>query len=201
IGVSAAAQLAVLPITLTHFNQLSTIGVVANLGVVPLAGVATVTGLLAVGMSFLSESAAQVGFDAVWPVLLALRALVAIAAAVPGAVVHLPAPPWVAIACYTGALALGLVWWHLRAERPRVANPSGAAALALLALAVAVAAWPALRPPDGRLRPPLARRRNDLARPALAGNGGWGAGAPRRPVASGGCPARRSRDASSRVDC
>src|SRR6266568_5842136 len=33
IGVSAAAQLAVLPITLTHFNQLSTIGVVANLGV------------------------------------------------------------------------------------------------------------------------------------------------------------------------
>src|SRR3989441_9242387 len=44
------------------------------------------------------------GFDAVWPVLLALRALVAIAAAVPGAVVHLPAPPWVAIACYAGAL-------------------------------------------------------------------------------------------------
>src|SRR5947199_6225554 len=152
IGVSAAAQLAVLPITLTHFNQLSTIGVVANLGVVPLAGVATVAGLLAVGVSFLSESAAQVGFDAVWPVLLALRALVAIAAAVPGAVVHLPAPPWVAIACYTGALALGLVWWHLHAERPRVANPSGVAALALLALAVAVAAWPALRPPDGRLR-------------------------------------------------
>src|SRR5207245_7460437 len=67
-------------------------------------------------------------------------------------VVHLPAPPWVAIACYTGALALGLVWWHLHAERPRVANPSGAAALALLALAVAVTAWPALRPPDGRLR-------------------------------------------------
>src|SRR2546425_10090667 len=152
IAVSAAAQLAVLPITLPHFNQLSTIGVVANLGVVPLAGVATVAGLLAVGVSFLSESAAQVGFDAVWPVLLALRALVAIAAAVPGAVVHLPAPPWVAIACYTGALALGLVWWHLHEERPRVANPSGAAALALLALAVAVAAWPALRPPDGRLR-------------------------------------------------
>src|SRR5439155_416465 len=44
IAVSAAAQLAVLPITLTHFNQLSTIGVVVNLGVVPLAGVATVAG-------------------------------------------------------------------------------------------------------------------------------------------------------------
>src|SRR5437762_705273 len=152
IAVSAAAQLAVLPITLTHFNQLSTIGVVANLGVVPLAGVATVMGLLAVGVSVLSESAAQVGFDALWPVLLALRGVVALAAAVPGAVVHLPAPPWLAIACYAASLALGLVWWHLRDERPRVGRPSGAAALALQALAVAVAAWPALVPPDGRLR-------------------------------------------------
>ena len=152
IAVSAAAQLAVLPIALTHFNQLSTIGVVANLAVVPLAGVATVAGLLAVGASFLSASAAQVGFDALWPVLLALRGVVALAAAVPGAVVHLPAPPWVAIVCYAASLALGLVWWHLREKRPRVGRPSGAAALALQALAVAVAAWPALVPPDGRLR-------------------------------------------------
>src|SRR2546421_362557 len=152
IAVSAAAQLAVLPIALTHFNQLSTIGVVANLAVVPLAGVATVAGLLAVGLSFLSESAAQVGFDALWPVLLAIRGVVALAAAVPGAVVHLPAPPWVAIVCYAASLALGLVWWHLREKRPRVGRPSGAAALALQALAVAVAAWPALVPPDGRLR-------------------------------------------------
>src|SRR5437773_154675 len=129
IAVSAAAQLAVLPIALTHFNQLSTIGVVANLAVVPLAGVATVAGLLAVGLSFLSASAAQVGFDALWPVLLALRGVVALAAAVPGAVVHLPAPPWVAIVCYAASLALGLVWWHLREKRPRVGRPSGAAAL------------------------------------------------------------------------
>jgi competence protein ComEC len=152
IAVSAAAQVAVLPITLSHFNQLSTIGVIANLGVVPLAGVATVAGLLAVGASFLSESAAQVGFDAVWPVLLALRAVVALAAAVPGAVVHLPAPHWTAIACYAAALVLGLVGWCLRAERPHLARPLGAGALVLLALAIAVGAWPALRPPDGRLR-------------------------------------------------
>src|SRR5436853_384876 len=46
LAVSLAAQLAVLPVTLTHFNQLSTIGVVANLAVVPLAGAATVLGLL-----------------------------------------------------------------------------------------------------------------------------------------------------------
>src|SRR5207245_1292413 len=58
LAVSAAAQLAVLPVTLTHFNQLSTIGVVANLGVVPLAGLATVIGLVAVALSFLSEALA-----------------------------------------------------------------------------------------------------------------------------------------------
>src|SRR6058998_3320651 len=152
IAISAAAQLAILPITLTHFNQLSTIGVVVNLAVVPLAGVATVAGLLAVGVAFLSAGAAQVAFDAVWPLLLALRAVVALAATVPGALVHLPAPHWVASACYAGALALGLVWWRCRVERPRVGGPSGAAALLLLALAAAVAAWPLLRPPDGRLR-------------------------------------------------
>jgi competence protein ComEC len=114
LGVSLAAQLAVLPIALAHFNQLSTIGVVANLAVVPLAGLGTVLGLLAVGLAFLSETAAQVAFDAVWPVLLALRAAVALAAAVPGAVVHLPAPHWLAIVCYTASLLLALAWWHLR---------------------------------------------------------------------------------------
>src|SRR5439155_1048667 len=57
-----------------------------------------------------------------------------------------------AIAVSAAALALGLVWWRLRVERPRVGGPSGAAALILLALAVAVAVWPLLRPADGRLR-------------------------------------------------
>src|SRR5262249_55267568 len=39
LGVSVAAQLAVLPVTLWHFNQVSPIGIVANLAVVPLAGI------------------------------------------------------------------------------------------------------------------------------------------------------------------
>ena len=152
LGVSLAAQLAVLPITLAHFNQLSTIGVVANLGVVPLAGLATVVGLLGVGLAFASATVAQVAFDAVWPVLLALRAVVALAAAVPGAVVHLPAPPGLAILCYAAALGLGLRWWRARASQPGAGRAAGATALALLAVAVALEAWPLLRPPEGRLR-------------------------------------------------
>ncbi|HKC98572.1 MAG TPA: ComEC/Rec2 family competence protein [Methylomirabilota bacterium] len=149
VGVSAAAQAAVLPIALTHFNQLSTIGIVANLGVVPLAGVATVVGLVAVGLSFVSEIVAAVAFDALWPVLLALRGVVLLAAQVPGAVVHLPAPGWLAITCYAAGLAALLVW-HQRAGKPRRALLL--LGIALVALAVGCAAWPLVRPADGLLR-------------------------------------------------
>ncbi len=152
LAVSVAAQLAVLPISLTHFNQLSTIGVVANLGVVPLAGVATVGGLVAVGLSFVSETIAAVAFDAIWPVLLALRGIVALAAKMPGAVLHLPAPGWLAVACYVGGLASLLVWrgsGDRDAQRSRVPLLLGAL---LLALGVGVAAWPLVRPADGLLR-------------------------------------------------
>ena len=139
LGASVAAQLAVLPVTLAHFNQLSTVGVVANLGVVPLAGAATVMGLVAVALSFVSEAVAAVAFDAVWPVLLALRAVVTLAAAVPGAVVHLPAPGPLAVASYAGGLAL------------LVARKRLAAAI-LLATALGAAMWPLVRPADPRLR-------------------------------------------------
>jgi len=150
LAVSTAAQLAVLPVTLTHFNQLSTIGVVANLGVVPLAGAATVVGLVAVGLSFLSEAIGAIAFDAVWPILLALRAVVAMAARVPAAVVHLPAPGPIAIVCYVGGLALLLVHDQAPSLRGRLARR--AAGVGLLGLAVAIALWPLVRSPDGRLR-------------------------------------------------
>lgn len=150
LAVSAAAQLAVLPVTLTHFNQLSTIGVVANLGVVPLAGVATVLGLVAVALSFLSETVGAVVFDAVWPVLLALRWVVALAAQLPGAVVHLPAPGPVAVACYVGGLALLVMPASAASLRRRLARRG--AAVGLLVIAVGIAAWPLVRSPDGQLR-------------------------------------------------
>jgi competence protein ComEC len=151
LAVSAAAQLAVLPITLTHFNQLSTVGLLANLGVVPLAGVATVLGLLAVTLALVVPPLAVPFFAALWPVLLLMRWMVALVAAVPGAVVQLPAPGAAAIICYTGALVSGLVAWHQRAERAR-ARLLATASVGLLSLAVMLAAWPVIGPPDGRLR-------------------------------------------------
>ena len=150
LAVSVAAQLAVLPITLTHFNQLSTIGVVANLAVVPLAAAATILGLLAVSASAVTDWLASAGFGAVWPVLLALRGAVAAAAAVPGAVLHLPAPSATAIACYAGGLVAAVCAWQLTAGRER--RLLAAAAIVLLTAAVGVWSWPMVAPATGRLR-------------------------------------------------
>ena len=152
VGVSLAAELAVLPITLAHFNQLSLIGPLANLGAVPLAGLTTIVGLAGIAVSWMTSTAGEVLLNATWPVLMALRALVAAAAAPSWALVHLPAPMWPAVLCYAGALLLALGGWRFRAERPRVAARAGVLALALLALALGIGAWPLVRPPDGRLR-------------------------------------------------
>ena len=150
IGVSVAAQLAVLPITLAHFNQLSTIGVLANLAVVPLAAAATILGLIGVAASTLGDWLTAAAFGAVWPILLALRGAAALAAALPGAVLHLPAPGAAAIACYAGSLVLALAAWRLR-KRPRAVRVAAAAG-ALLVGAVGTWAWPMLAPSPGTLR-------------------------------------------------
>lgn len=151
LAVSAAAQLAVLPITLTHFNQLSAIGLVANLGVVPLAAVATVLGLLAVALGLIMPVLSVPFFAALWPVLLLMRWLVALVASVPGAVIHLPAPGAAAIACYAGALTAALMAWHARG-RPAHARRLAATAATMMTVAVVLAVWPVIAPPDGRLR-------------------------------------------------
>jgi len=152
IGVSVAAQLAVLPIALAHFNQLTAIGPLANLAAVPLAGGATLVGLAAVAVSAASGFAADVLLHAAWPLVLGLRAVVAAAAAVPWALVHLPAPHWTAIVTYVAAAGLGLAAWQHRQAAPARARACGAAAGLLAAVAVAIALWPLARPPDGRLR-------------------------------------------------
>ena len=150
LGVSVAAQLAVLPVTLVHFNQVSTVGVLANLAAVPLAAAATVLGLLSVVAAAVADVAAAAVFGAVWPLLLVLRAVAALAARIPGAVLHWPAPSAAAIVAYTLAAGCALAAWHTRA-RSRWRPLAATAALAMLA-AVVLAAWPLLTRGDGRLR-------------------------------------------------
>jgi competence protein ComEC len=151
LGVSLAAQLAVLPITLAHFNQLSTIGVAANLAVVPLAAAATILGLVGVATAAAADWLSGAAFGAVWPVLLAMRGTVSMAAAVPGAVLHLPGPGAGAITCYTAGLAAALAAWHVR-DRRRCRHLFGTAAAILLPGAIAFWAWPMLTRASGTLR-------------------------------------------------
>lgn len=144
VAVSLGAQLPVTPVMLAHFNQLSLIGVAANLLVVPLAGPATTLGMLALLVQLVSETAASLLFNTLWLLLLALRAVVWAAAAVPGAMVHLPAPAPATIAAWCGALLLvPFVAARVWARR---------AALGLLAVLTGLSVWPWLSPGDGRLR-------------------------------------------------
>jgi competence protein ComEC len=150
LAVSLAAQLAVLPVTLAHFNQLSTIGIVANLAAVPLAGAATVLGLLGVIAAAVTDVAAAAVFGAVWPLLLLLRGVAALSAAVPGAVVYLPAPGPAAVAAYAAALVAGLAAWHTRSHRAQSRALATGAALSLI-VALLLGALPILTRGDGRL--------------------------------------------------
>jgi competence protein ComEC len=152
VAVSLAAELAVLPVTLAHFNQLSIIGPLANLFAVPLAAIATILGLAGVGAAALTAAAGDALLNTTWPVLIVLRLLVAVAASPPWALVHLPAPSWPAVVGYAIALLLALAWWRLRGPQPRLARYAGALTLPALVLALAAGTWPLLRPPDGKLR-------------------------------------------------
>src|SRR5499427_3895599 len=144
-AVSLGAQAAVTPVMLVHFNQLSLIGIVANLAVVPMAAVATTLGMLALLIAAASVSAADVFFQALWLLLLALRAAVWAAARMPAAMVHLPAPSWPAISAWCVALALVP---YLGSAR-RWIRPAAAVSLAL---AMGLSVWPWVKPGDGRLR-------------------------------------------------
>src|SRR5205809_431741 len=134
---------AVLPVALVHFNQLSTVGIIANLAAVPLAGAATVLGLLAVVAAAVGDLAAAAAFGAVWPLLLLLRAVAALAAAVPGAVIRLPAPGAGAVIAYAAGLGGALAAWRWRARRGPCRTLAAGATLALLT-AAALAALPIL---------------------------------------------------------
>src|SRR5215470_14380249 len=119
-AVSLGAQAAVTPVMLVHFNQLSLIAIA-------------------------SVSAADIFFQALWLLLLALRAAVWAAARMPAAMVHLPAPSWPAISAWCAALALVP---YLGSAR-RWIRPTAAVSFAL---AMGLSVWPWVKPGEGRLR-------------------------------------------------
>ena len=144
VAVSLGAQLAVTPVMLAHFNQLSLVGVAANLVVVPLAAAGTTLGMLALLVACVSDLLADILFQALWLVLWALRLAVKAAALLPAALVYLPTPGWAAIAAWFAALALLPLLGAGR--RYRIAT------VGLVSLVMALSLWQWVRPGDGRLR-------------------------------------------------
>lgn len=144
VAVSLGAQAAVTPIMLSHFNQLSIVGVAANLAVVPLAGIATTLGFAALLLSLVSHVLSQLLFENLWGILLLLRWSVRLFAGLPAAMIHLPAPHWATSLGFFTALALLPFLRRHRAIR---------AATALLAvMVIGASVWPWIAPSDGRLR-------------------------------------------------
>ena len=108
---------------LLHFGQLSPLGVVANLLVVPLAGLLTTGGVLTLAVATLREPLADPLFQSLWLLLVTLRVVVRAFAALPGAAVHVPPPPalWPMAA---SALALVLGPYGARADWRLGGSPS-----------------------------------------------------------------------------
>lgn len=144
LAVSLAAQLGVTPLMALHFNQLSLVGVVANLLVVPLAGLATTLGLAATLLALLSDALAHWLYQTTWLCLVGLRFFTFVFAQLPFALVHLPTPSWLAVSAFYLVLGLLLRWPQGRLWRWSV--------LAASALVVALGVWPWLARSDGRLR-------------------------------------------------
>jgi competence protein ComEC len=141
LAVSAGAQLGVTPVMLVHFGQLSPLGVIANLVVVPLAGLLTTGGVLTLAVATVSERVAHPLFESLWLLLVLLRLVVRAFAALPGATLHVPPPPVLAVAA--AGLALLLLPW----ARGRAA----ALGIVTLSLGAGLATYGGTRP-DGLAR-------------------------------------------------
>jgi competence protein ComEC len=113
---------------LAHWGQLSPLGIVANLVAVPLAGLLTVGGALALGLATVSEGLAHLLFQSLWLLLVALRLAVRVFAALPGAVLYVVPPPAPALV----AAGAALVAAPLARGRGAALAVAGLAALAVL---------------------------------------------------------------------
>jgi competence protein ComEC len=134
LAVSAGAQLGVTPVMLVHFGQLSPLGVIANLLVVPLAGLLTIGGVLTLAVATVSATVAHPLFQSLWLLLVLLRLVVRAFAALPGATVYVPPPPALAAAAAGFALLL-LPWGRRCAAALGVVTLGLGAALATIATA------------------------------------------------------------------
>ena len=105
VTASVAAYLGTLPILMQAFHTVPTFGILANLLLLPLAGLLVPAGMLALGLLVLWPDAAPVVFSALAYPISWLVGLTDMVAGLPNAQFHLASPSALMIAAYYGALA------------------------------------------------------------------------------------------------
>jgi competence protein ComEC len=114
--ISCAAYLGTVPILAGTFHTLPTFGIPANLLLVPLAGVLTPAGMLALGLVTVWPALGALVFPPFRLLLAWMLAIADFTAALPGVQLHLAAPSWVMLLAYYGLLG-GVLWWPLQRWR------------------------------------------------------------------------------------
>ena len=150
-----AAQVMVLPVLLAGFGQVSTVGLVTNLAIVPLVPGAMEWSALGIILGSLWLPLGSLAADVGWLYLSALVKTVELVAALPFAAVNLGAPHPALFLAYYGALALWLdggrrwraLWVRVAPAVPEL--PDGRLLALAVAAAVLVATTLALRADDG----------------------------------------------------
>ena len=147
LAASAAAELALLPISAVTFSRVTAAGLLLNLGAVPLMVVVQVSGMAVAAFDRIDAIAAPAGWVAHWATaaLLESARLVDVA---PWLSVRVPPPHLALIACYYGSLAASL----LARGRRRIA---AVAVLTLSAVAIVTgqpASWVRATNEPARLR-------------------------------------------------
>lgn len=120
IAMSMAAWVATLPLTAWYFGQFSPIGLLGNLAVVPLAEAILITGIISLVGGSVSVVLADVFNHANLVFASLMAGSIRFFAAVPYGHLHIPAPPFLAVAAWYAAI---LAWrFHLWVKSPAAAT-------------------------------------------------------------------------------
>lgn len=112
VTVPLAAQLAVLPFTAQYFQQVAVVGLIANILVVPLAGLAVYLGIAGALLALITPAAGSPFLICAGALSLPIEWMAGLLAGFPGAAFSVPHFPWWVAAVWFSLLAL--LGWSLR---------------------------------------------------------------------------------------
>lgn len=118
--ISLAAQLAVLPLCALYFQQIPVFGLLANILVVPVAGLVINLGLAGMVLALFHQGLCAPFFLSAGALSLPIKGLLGLLAGLPGSALDVSPPSWRLIAAWFGLL--GLLGWSLH-NRGQVTFP------------------------------------------------------------------------------